>query len=172
MDSNSKPGAHKSKAKNPDAKECVPSSYNNEGAGAIMSQTPGPYIKARESDVAFLQKLAESRRFWKLSEKLFYMGIKCATCKLKKIKRRTPQFKELDELTHDAVKMIAYHLECEDKSKEYECNYCIARYNGDEEEDIYAEHALYDCGCDECEGGSDEMYSDYEDEQDERRREG
>ena len=125
---------------------------------------PRRWIKDRETDEAFLQRLAESRKFWKLNEKPYYKGKKCATCTFKKIKRKTPQFKELDELTHDAVKIIAYHLDCEDKAKEYECKYCIARYNGEEEEDIYAEHDLYDCGCDECDGGSDAMYSDYEDE--------
>ena len=124
----SKRDAIKSKAElNPDVKEFVPSSCNNVGAGAIVSRAPGLYIRDRESVVAFLQNLAESRRFWKLSEKPFYMGVKCATCKLKKIKRRTPQFKELDELTYDTF--IAFLLECEDKSKEYECNYCIAIRN-------------------------------------------
>ena len=161
---NSKRDARKSKTKlNPDAKEFIPSSSNNEGASRSQKH-PHRFIKDRDSDGAFMQQLVESRKFWKLSEKPFYEGIKCATCKLKKIKRKTPQFRELDELTHDAVKMIAYHLDCEDKSKEYECKYCIARYTGEEEEDIYAEHDLYDCGCDECEGGSDAMYSDYEDE--------
>ena len=126
----SKRDSRKSKAKlNPDAKKFGSSSYNNDGGGAgtIVSQTPGRYIQDRESDVSFLQKLVESRRFWKLSEKPFYIGVKCATCKLKKIKRRTPQFKELDELTYDTF--IAFLLECEDKSKEYECNYCIAIRN-------------------------------------------
>ena len=146
---------------NPDAKEFIPSSSKNEGASRSQKQ-PHRFIKDRDSDGAFMQKLMDSRKFWKLSEKPFYEGTKCATCKLKKVKKETwvctPQFKELDELTHDAVKMIAYHLDCEDKSKKYECKYCIARYTGEEE------HALYNCGCDECEGGSDRMYSDYEDE--------
>ena len=153
---------------NPEAKEFIPSSSKDEGASRSQKH-PHRFIKDRDSDGAFMQKLVESRKFWKLSEKSFYEGAKCATCKLKKVKKETgvctPHFKELDELTHDAVKMIAYHLDCENKSKEYECKYCIARYTGEEEkEDIYAEHAPYDCGCDECEGGSDTMYSDYEDE--------
>ena len=110
-------------------------------------------------DEAFLQRLKESRDFWDLREIPSYEKLSCATCEL----NRQPEnyVKMLKELTHDVVNLLAYHHDCEDKSNEYECKYCVDEFNGVEDEDAERYACPDECYCEDCER---EEYSSDEDE--------
>jgi len=153
---------------NADAKEFVPSSSKS-GAAVRSQETLQCVIKDTERDEAFLQRLKESRVYWDLKEVPSYNKLRCATCKLN---RHPKNYSELlKELTHDVVNLLAYHHDCEDKSKEYECKYCVDEFNDveDEEAELYA--CPDECYCDDCEreeysSDEDEDYSYDEDDED------
>ena len=100
-------------------------------------------------DEAFLQRLKESRDFWDLREIPSYKKLSCAMCELNNQPENYVEM--LKELTHDVVNLLAYHHDCEDKSMEYECKYCVDEFNGvkDEEAELYA--CPDACYCDDCE---------------------
>jgi len=165
---------------NPNAKEFVPASSRSSAGGSARRQKPEPLvIRDKESDKAFHQRLKESRDFWDLKKVPSYKKLKCATCTLDKHPKPKNHIEMLKELTHDVVNLVAYYHDCEDKEKEYECKYCVDKFNGvvDPEDERYpVGYACPDqeeCGCNDCENArcdysSDEDYSyDEEDDDDE-----
>ena len=153
---------------NPNAKEFVPASSRPSGGGSDF------VIRDPESDHAFLQRLKESREYWDLDEIPSYMkphkNHKKLTCALCKLNRRPRDYTErLKDLTHDVVNLLAYYHNCEDKDKEYECKYCVDKFNGVVKRCAYPEV----CGCDDCEtGGCSYSEEEYYEDEDEVEREG
>jgi len=143
---------------NPNAKEFVPASSRSSGGGSAF------VMRDPESDHAFLQRLKESRDYWDLDAVPSYMKphkkLKCATCKLNKHPKNHTDM--LKDLTHDVVNLLAYYHDCEDKAKEYECKYCVDKFNGvaNEEDERYA--CPEECGCDDCEMGDYSSEEDYD----------
>merc|ERR1719308_131970 len=158
---------------NPNAKEFVPASSRS-SAGGSARQEP-LVIKDKESDKAFHQRLKESRNFWDLKKVPSYKKLKCAACKLEE----PHNTQMLKEVTHDVVNLVAYYHDCQDKNKEYECKYCVDKFNSVVDPEVERYPAGYacpdqeECGCNDCENAkcdysSDEDYSyDEEDDDDE-----
>ena len=167
---------------NAEADEFVPSFYLRQDK-TREQETDVSWIK----DETFLQRLKESRKFWKLKKTPSYDGSSCAACAFSdsgnnhldencrhylilSFTARTGDVELCMELIHDMVILLSYHFGCEDKSKEYECKLCVKRYENGEEDDDSQYPCYPGCGCVQCEGDSDLMYSfcdegGYEDEE-------
>ena len=141
-------------------------------------------IKDRQSDGAFIQRLKESRKYWGFDERPSYEGRVCAwrNDEEEEPSEEDEEFEgdnnDLDEVSasvdkdnyyeqsdeemmHDMYKLIAYYLDCEDKSKKHECKLCIEWYNNGEKEneDHYYCPDPEECDC--YEAGT-RIYSDDE----------
>jgi len=152
---------------NPNAKEFVPASSRSSAGGSAPARRQKPLvIKDKESDKAFHQRLNESRDFWDLKKVPSYKKLKCAACKLEE----PHNTQMLKEVTHDVVNLVAYYHDCQDKDKEYECKYCVDKFDGvvDPDDERYAcndsECCCEDCEKARCDYSSDEDYS-FDDEE-------
>ena len=164
----------------PNAKEFVPASTSKKSCG--WSRPVQRVIKDNQSDEAFIQRLKESRKYWGFKERPSYEGLDCAWCDgdppseseeeyegdINDLKEGeyTVSFYGDDfyrhnqaEIRHDMCKLMAYYLDCEDKSKKHECKLCIEWYNNGEKEDEDHYYCEEDCDCYE---SKTKIYSDDE----------
>ena len=173
---------------NPDAKEFVPACRSSSG----WSWPVHKVIKDELSDGAFIQRLIKSRKYWGFPERPSYEGRECAWCDDDPPSESEEEYdgdiNDLDdceytvsvygddfyrhsenEIMQDMFKIIAYYLNCEDKSKKHECKLCIEWYiNGEKEkEDHYYCPDPEDCDCHEAETSifSDDETSDEDDDE-------
>ena len=138
----------------------VLASFKTEEVLSSSSEVLHRVIKDIESDRAFLERLKESRKIWDLDDISSLREHACTSCSLgASVGWRATEI--LKELTHDVVNLVAYYHDCEDKSKEYECQYCVDQFNGveDEEAELYA--CPSECGCNDCERISYDSHEDY-----------
>ena len=144
----------------------VLASFNTEEVLSSSSKSLHSVIKDIEGDRTFLERLKESRKFWDLDDISSLREHACTACSLgASVGWRATEI--LKELTHDVVNLVAYYHDCEDKSKEYECKYCVDEFNGVEDEEADRYICPSECVCNDCERISCDSHDDHDDEHEE-----
>ena len=134
----------------------VPASINTDDVPPSKSKTFHRVIKDIKSDRAFFQRLKESRKFWDLDNVSSLSEHACTSCSLAaSVGWRATEI--LKELTHDVVNLVAYYHNCEDKSKEYKCKYCVDEFNGVETKEAEQYACPSECGCNDCDANKGRM---------------